>query len=91
VRTFGQTKLGICFDDFGTEVDKKHYGNEANVMTEIILARFMSHENLMAKTHFTTNINSDIIEERYGIRVRSRLREMVNLVEFPDNSIDRRK
>lgn len=90
-RTFGQKELGICFDDFGTEVDKKHYGNEANVMAEIILSRFMSHTNLIAKTHFTTNINMDSVEERYGYRVRSRLREMVNLVEFPDNSPDRRK
>lgn len=90
-RTFGQKELGICFDDFGTEVDKKHYGNEANVMTEIILSRHMSHYNLIGKTHFTTNISAEVIEERYGERVKSRLREMVNLVAFPDNSPDRRK
>lgn len=91
-RTFGQKELGICFDDFGTEnTDSKFFGNEANVMTEIIMSRFMSHENLIAKTHFTTNINMKVIEERYGYRVRSRLREMVTLVEFPDDTPDRRK
>lgn len=90
-RTYGQKNLGICFDDLGTEIDKKHYGNESNVMAEIILSRFMSHYNLMGKTHFTTNINTAVIEQRYGIRVKSRLREMVNIVEFPDNSPDRRK
>lgn len=90
-RTFGQNEIGICFDDFGTEVDKKHYGNESNVMAEIILSRHMSHHNLMAKTHFTTNIGVEIIEERYGVRVRSRLREMITMVSFPDDSPDRRK
>jgi len=91
VRTFGQKEIGICFDDFGTEIDKKHYGNESNVMAELILSRFMSHQNLIGKTHFTTNINTDIISERYGQRVKSRLREMINMVAFPDNTPDRRK
>lgn len=90
-RTFGQKDIGICFDDFGTEIDKKHYGNESNVMAEIILSRFMSHQNLIGKTHFTTNIKADVISERYGERVKSRLREMVNIVAFPDESLDRRK
>ena len=90
-RTFGQKEIGICFDDFGTEVDKKHYGNESNVMTEIILSRHMNHYKLIGKTHFTTNISADGICERYGERVKSRLREMVNLVAFPDDSQDRRK
>jgi hypothetical protein len=90
-RTFGQTELGICFDDFGTDnQNEKHYGNESNVMAEIILARHMSHYNLIGKTHLTTNINTDEILKRYGDRVKSRLREMVNLVDFPDDTPDRR-
>lgn len=90
-QTFGQTEIGVCFDDFGTEVDKKHYGNEANVMAEIILCRHTNHHKLFGKTHITTNLTAADIEERYGIRVKSRLREMVTLVAFPDNSPDRRK
>lgn len=88
---FGQKEIGICFDDFGTEVDKKHYGNESNVMAEIILCRHNNLEKLRAKTHITTNLSADAIEERYGIRVRSRCREMFNIVAFPDDSPDRRK
>lgn len=91
-RTFGQDELGSCFDDFGDDVsDVKHYGNEQNVMGQIIKSRFMSHENLIAKTHFTTNINTDEIEKRYGYKVKSRIREMCNLVPFPDHSPDRRE
>jgi DNA replication protein DnaC len=87
---FGQSLVGICFDDLGTEVDSKHYGNEANVMADVFLSRYQN-KNLHSKTHFTTNLNASMLKERYGDRVASRLREMVNIVEFPDVAIDRRK
>jgi DNA replication protein DnaC len=88
-KTYGQTEIGACFDDLGTEVDKKHFGNEANVMSEIILCRY-GFKGLHSKTHFTANLNSNDIEERYGPRVRSRLREMANIVSFMDEAPDRR-
>lgn len=90
-RTFGQGALGICFDDLGTEVDKKHYGNESNVMAEILLNRYDNQKNLTGKTHVTTNLNTTELEERYGYRVRSRAREMFNVVIFDEKSPDRRK
>jgi hypothetical protein len=42
-------------------------------------------------THITTNLNAEEIEERYGNRVRSRLREMVNVIGFDINTKDKRK
>src|SRR5690554_3065160 len=36
-------------------------------------------------THITTNLNAEEIENRYGNRVRSRLREMVNVIGFDKN------
>lgn len=87
----GYIGVGICFDDLGTEVDKKHYGNESNCMAEILLNRYDNHRNLKGKTHVTTNLNTTELEERYGQRVRSRLREMFNVLIFPENSPDRRK
>lgn len=78
-----------CFDDLGVENSLKYFGNDCNVMTEILLSRydyFITHKML---THITTNLNSDEIEKLYGSRVRSRLREMVNLVSF-DNVMDKR-
>lgn len=42
-------------------------------------------------THITTNLNAEEIEERYGNRVRSRLREMVNVIGFDKNTKDKRK
>jgi DNA replication protein DnaC len=77
----------VCFDDLGIEPTSKHYGDAKNVMGDIILGRYERR----LKTHFTTNLTADMIESYYGSRVRSRLREMVNLIEFPAGSKDKRK
>jgi energy-coupling factor transporter ATP-binding protein EcfA2 len=80
-----------CFDDLGVENSLKYYGNECNVMAEILLSRydlFVSH-NLI--THLTTNLSASEIEETYGNRVRSRMRTMFNLIAFDRNSEDKRK
>jgi DNA replication protein DnaC len=42
------------------------------------------------KTHITTNLNAAEIEERYGERVRSRMREQFNLISFNSSSKDKR-
>ena len=68
----------------------KHYGTDCNVMAEILLSRydlFISHNML---THITTNLSASEIEEVYGQRVRSRLREIINLVSFSEKTDDKR-
>lgn len=87
---YGQTEIGYCFDDLGTESIKKNYGNESNVMSEIILSRY-DKPQLRNKTHFTGNFSGDDIEGLYGSRVRSRLREICNFIVFDTNSPDFRK
>ncbi len=81
----------ICFDDLGAEPQTKHFGQDCEVMAEIIFGRYeqFMHQNLC--THFTTNLNGDEVEARYGMRVRSRLREMCNLIAFPRTTPDKRK
>lgn len=86
---FGQSEIGICFDDLGTEQDKKHFGNHVNVMADIILNRYDNHL-LKGKTHITTNLSANQIDEEYGNRVRSRMREMFNIIEFDATASDRR-
>jgi energy-coupling factor transporter ATP-binding protein EcfA2 len=71
-----------CFDDLGTENSLKYYGNECNVMAEILLSRYDLFLSCHMITHLTTNLNSTEIEKIYGIRVRSRLREQFNLIAF---------
>ena len=62
----------LVLDDFGTE--NTVYGRES--MLPIIFQRY---ENRMP-TVITTNLNSKLIQERYGERVADRLREFSQIV-----------
>jgi DNA replication protein DnaC len=81
----------ICFDDLGTESNLKYYGNECNVMAEILLSRYDLFTSRKLQTHITTNLSASEIETLYGNRARSRLREMINLIGFERNIDDKRK
>lgn len=80
-----------CFDDLGTENSLKYFGNDCNVMAEILLSRYDLFLTRRMLTHITTNLNSSEIEEIYGTRVRSRLREQFNLVAFGEGAKDKRR
>lgn len=81
----------FCFDDLGVEPIGRHYGKDCNVMGEILLSRYDLFLEYKIKTHATTNLNAKELEERYGNRVRSRMRELFNLVPFDRGSLDKRK
>lgn len=81
----------ICFDDLGVENNLKYYGNECNVMAEILLSRYDIFITKKIQTHITTNLSASEIETNYGNRVRSRLRELCNLIAFDSHSTDKRK
>ncbi len=86
-----QTRMNtFCFDDLGTEKQIKHFGNECNVMAEIILTRYDSFIHNKTMTHVTTNLSASELEAFYGDRVRSRMRQMFNLIAFDKDSIDKR-
>jgi len=38
-----------------------------------------------------TNLYAQELEKRYGKRVRSRIRAMLNLISFNENSVDKRR
>ncbi|GAF05839.1 P-loop NTPase family protein [Saccharicrinis fermentans] len=84
-------KQTICFDDLGAEQNLKHFGNECNVLSEILLSRYDLFISDSLITHITTNLNATEIEKQYGVRVRSRLREMMNVVSFSDEAPDKRR
>jgi DNA replication protein DnaC len=100
---YGHTHLGACFDDLGREeIPAKRFGEQKNVMAEIILMRYdrIQQESLTQMedhhrfknhhTHFTTNKNADQLEALYGDRVRDRLKEMCNIIVFPETTKSRR-
>lgn len=89
IENYGDKQF-YCFDDLGVEPTGRHFGKDCNVMGEIILSRhdlFLSHK---IKTHATTNLNAQELEERYGERVRSRMRQLFNLIAFEKGSLDKR-
>lgn len=83
--------LTYCFDDLGTENNLKLYGNECKIMAEILLSRYDLFISRRLITHLTTNLSASEIEQFYGNRVRSRMREMFNLISFDKTSKDKRK
>lgn len=94
IEQYSETK-NYCFDDVGIEPIGKHFGTDCNVMGEIILSRYdifcNPEQSRRITTHITTNLNAQELEERYGNRVRSRMRQLFNLVAFESNSKDKRK
>lgn len=89
VEDFGDSKF-YCFDDLGVEPTGKFFGKDCNVMGEVLLSRFELLIKYNIRTHATTNLNTQELEERYGSRVRSRMRQLFNLIAFKEDSLDKR-
>ena len=81
----------FCFDDLGVEPIGRHYGKDCNVMGEILLSRYEIFLKHNIKTHATTNLNAEELEDLYGNRVRSRMRQLFNLIAFNKHTNDKRK
>ncbi|MEO7284738.1 ATPase [Gelidibacter sp.] len=92
IEDYGNAKF-FCFDDLGVEPPGRFYGKDLNVMGEVLLSRYELYlqTNKKLKTHATTNLSADELEERYGHRVRSRMRELFNLIAFDETTGDKRK
>jgi hypothetical protein len=99
-----RTHAGLALDDIGTEdYQAKHYGAELAVVEHVVSSR---DDKVTAgtvprwATHATTNIDFDNVtlegktylglEARYGTRWRSRVRGLMNIIDFPDTAPDRR-
>lgn len=80
-----------CFDDLGLEQTVNYWGNNCNVMGEILLSRYDLMITNKMLTHVTTNLNSQELEEHYGNRLRSRMRAMFNLISFDPATTDKRR
>lgn len=91
IEEYGNSSF-FCFDDLGVEPSGRFYGKDCNVMGEVLLSRYDLYmkSKRKVKTHATTNLNAQELEERYGNRVRSRMRELFNLIAFDKKSKDKR-
>ncbi|MGJ8762036.1 MAG: ATPase [Polaribacter sp.] len=91
IQSYGNSKF-FCFDDLGIEPAGRFYGKDLNVMGEVLLSRYELYLQTKhkIKTHATTNLNAEELEERYGNRIRSRMRELFNLIAFDKGAADKR-
>lgn len=89
IQEYGNSNF-YCFDDLGVETTGRHFGKDCNVMGEILLSRYDLFLQRKIRTHATTNLNALELEERYGNRVRSRMRQLFNLIAFDKESMDKR-
>ena len=61
------------------------------MLAEILLDRYDKFVTHHMRTHLTSNLNAPELETLYGDRLRSRLREMCNVLSFPATAPDRRR
>jgi DNA replication protein DnaC len=88
-RYFGNRNIGLCIDDVGTETEGRSFGNQKNVVGELIMSRYA---NLRGPyTHLTTNATREELKAYYGLRAYDRMKEMFNVVAFPKDAESRRK
>lgn len=82
----------MLFDDLGDERTGQHYGDKVEVMGLVIQERYELFVDKGVMTHFTTNLLPEEIRSRYGERVYSRLKHMVNSTRVGSevNAVDRR-
>jgi hypothetical protein len=85
IDNFWQEDMGICFDDLGTESDKTHFGNKANVIADVILGRYANRLPFYY-THATTNLTPGEMKEIYGVRFFDRVGEMFNIIKVTGES-----
>ncbi|MFD2936286.1 hypothetical protein [Spirosoma flavum] len=83
---------GRAFDDLGNEtVPAVLFNKKRNLLLDILERRYEIGSEDSGLTHLTTNLTSQQIEDLYGKRIRSRMREMFNLIKFDPKTPDRRE
>lgn len=77
----------FCFDDLGQEPSSLQlYANEVSIMEKVITERYNRFTKGYCLTHITTNLNTEELRERYGLRVYDRMKEMFNVISVTGRS-----
>lgn len=88
---FGQREIGLCIDELGAENDRvANFGNRSNVVAELLQDRYENRQLRGTMTHAVTNQQPHELRDAYGPRVYDRLKQLFNIVEFPDDATSRR-
>lgn len=78
----------MYIDDLGREdTTVASYGDkDIKVMHDLIFIRYESFKNGY-KTHFSSNLGFSELQERYGVAIIDRIKEMCNVIEFKGESL----
>lgn len=73
----------VYLDDVGTEeATINHYGTKINFFKQFIETLYLKNQNKsFNRIMISTNNSFSEIEEKYGFRVRSRMKEMFNIID----------
>jgi hypothetical protein len=87
-----ETKYRPClYDDLGCENRILDFGNEINLMSQILNRRYdLSKRDPEILTFATTNLDTDELLQKYGSRTDSRFNEMFNFISFHNEAKDKR-
>ncbi len=73
----------IYLDDVGTEESTiNHFGTKINFFKNFLETFYMHHPQDFNRLIISTNSNFNEIEEKYGFRVRSRVKDMFNIIDI---------
>jgi DNA replication protein DnaC len=91
VREYGGCQVKgkvIYLDDVGSEETVNHYGSKINWFKEFLESYYLNSKDY-SRLIISTNLNFDQIQEKYGFRVRSRMKEMFNIIDVTGKDLRR--
>lgn len=79
---FYHSRIGICFGDLGNEIPKGNWGDKSDVMADVLYKIYNKGQQTgdFSCFHFTSNLSGGDFEQRYGDRIKDRLREIFNVI-----------
>jgi hypothetical protein len=78
----------LYLDDVGSEVAStvNHYGTKVNWFKDFLETYYLRNQQYN-RLIISTNCSANQLEERYGFRVRSRLKDMFNMIDVTGNDL----
>ncbi|WP_299818046.1 hypothetical protein [uncultured Pontibacter sp.] len=90
IHSTSSKQIECLFDDLGVDVPINYFGRYIHIGQELIYGRHLNFKKTGVRSHFTTNLNVEELTEYYKEISGSRLREMCNVVQYPDDAPDLR-
>jgi len=81
----------LLIDDLGSESKSiKDYGNDRNLIADILVQRYIRFQRNECITHATTNLNVELLINHYDVRLIDRMKEMFVLKKINSEKVSKR-